>query len=414
MDPSQPGGQQPPDQPQQQGGPQPHPAPAAPPPYPGPQPHPAAPHPAAPHQHPHPAYQPHHQFPGYPVPPPPPPAPSVNGLAIASLVTGIVCCLPPLGLVFGTIAIRQIRKKGQRGLGMAFTGTILSAVSTVLVVIMFATGAAGSLWDGFEKGMDEASRNRSAMDLRKGDCLDLPGGGGLEDAEVLTVQTVDCAERHDAEITGIFQITGFKEYPGESRVEALAEERCEKINRKYALDPWDIPAEAELYYYVPLRESWTFGDREVVCTLAVSDKDGLTGSLRTDVAALDRHQTAYLTAESQADSASNDVPVEEYSDDRAAYRAWAREASAVFAAQARALRDHDWPTKAEKTMAKRAKEFDAVALDWDKAADAKGEDAFWTHVAAADGPLENDGTEVEVRKALGLRSTPPPEGDSQV
>jgi hypothetical protein len=62
------------------------------------------------------------------------PAP-VNGLAIASLVLGILCCLPVVGLVLGLIALGQIRKKGERGRGMAIAGIVLGWVGIGLLGI---------------------------------------------------------------------------------------------------------------------------------------------------------------------------------------------------------------------------------------------------------------------------------------
>ena len=88
-----------------------------------------------------------------PVPPVPPaaqvtPAPSkTSGLAIASLVLGILgltCLLPILGpilaLVFGIVALNQIGKsKGNlTGQGKAIAGLILGGVGLVMIPIMAA------------------------------------------------------------------------------------------------------------------------------------------------------------------------------------------------------------------------------------------------------------------------------------
>ena len=109
--------------------------------------------------------------------------PSVNGLAIASLVLGIVCCIPPLGLILGLIALSQIKRKGQRGKGMAIAGSILSGISTAL--LPWPSPPAGSATPGTASGtgMDEASRSRSTLDLRKGDCFTVPGRAGAGDSE---------------------------------------------------------------------------------------------------------------------------------------------------------------------------------------------------------------------------------------
>lgn len=78
---------------------------------------------------------------------------STNGFAIASLVLGIVgilLVLPSiLALIFGYIARRQIRERGQSGAGMAVAGIVLGWVVVgffvVLLVIGFIAGALGAV-----------------------------------------------------------------------------------------------------------------------------------------------------------------------------------------------------------------------------------------------------------------------------
>ncbi|WP_326652339.1 MULTISPECIES: DUF4190 domain-containing protein [unclassified Streptomyces] len=204
--------------------------------------------------------------------------PSVNGLSVASLVLGIVCCLPPLGLVLGLIALSQIKRKGQRGKGMAVAGIVLSSISTLLVLVAFATGGIGDAWDGFRKGMDEASRSRSTLDLHKGDCFNVPGDE-LE-RETASVRVVDCAKEHDAEVTGAFKLGKSDAWPGEAAVEPVAEKRCTEINNAYAANAPAVPDSAETYYYMPSRRSWRLGDRTVTCTFAVTEGK-LKGSVRS-------------------------------------------------------------------------------------------------------------------------------------
>ncbi|MFI9807225.1 DUF4190 domain-containing protein [Streptomyces sp. NPDC052301] len=79
------------------------------------------------------------------------PAP-VNGLAITSLVLGVLCCLPGLGLVFGLIALWRIRRRGERGTGLAVGGAVLSAIGLVLWALMLATGGASDFWHGVRDG----------------------------------------------------------------------------------------------------------------------------------------------------------------------------------------------------------------------------------------------------------------------
>ncbi|RRS01833.1 DUF4190 domain-containing protein [Glycomyces terrestris] len=84
---------------------------------------------------------------GQPAPPPygaypppygyyPPPRPT-NGMSIAALVCGIVGACSPLGilgLIFGTIAKRQIRETGEAGEGFATAGIVLGWIGVASIV----------------------------------------------------------------------------------------------------------------------------------------------------------------------------------------------------------------------------------------------------------------------------------------
>ena len=102
--------------------------------------------------------------PGYGAPPPPPgygapppgyggqpqygyqpggPKPGTNGLAIASLVTGILGCCGPLAIaaiVLGIVARGQIKQSGQQGEGLAIAGIICGALWLVVSILLVATG----------------------------------------------------------------------------------------------------------------------------------------------------------------------------------------------------------------------------------------------------------------------------------
>jgi hypothetical protein len=327
----------------------------------------------------------------------------VNGLAVTSLVVGIVCCLPPLGLVLGAVALGQISRKGGRGKGMAIAGIVLSAISTLLVLLMVVTGAAGDAWNGFRDGVESASRSKSTQDLRKGDCFNVPGGD-LE-REVVNVDIVPCYQRHDAEVTGIYRLEKSDPAPGGPAGEAFAQNRCVDLNDAYVPDSWAFPADAETYYFIPTEESWALGDREVTCTLT---GDGLTRSLRVGPDSHDPYQLSYINAEHAVESAAYEEPDADFADDPSPYRSWAREMSTVLAEQAVALRNGSWPEGASPSLAARAEQFEASGKEWAVAAKAADEDAFWTHVTAAEEALTTQ-ARIAARDALGLSTTPPPE-----
>jgi uncharacterized protein DUF4190 len=85
---------------------------------------------------------------GYGYPPPPagygyPPQQSfgTNGMAIASLVSalaGLLCMIGSvLGVIFGIIALNQIKSTGQPGRGMALAGLIIGGITTAFAVVLF-------------------------------------------------------------------------------------------------------------------------------------------------------------------------------------------------------------------------------------------------------------------------------------
>ena len=86
---------------------------------------------------------------GYPGPQPggypppglgyPPQSAGTNGMAIAALVSsllGWVCAIGPiLGVIFGFVALSQIKKTGQSGRGMALAGIIIGFVVIAIMVV---------------------------------------------------------------------------------------------------------------------------------------------------------------------------------------------------------------------------------------------------------------------------------------
>lgn len=81
-------------------------------------------------------------MPPYPTPGPYPygpygyyPSPPTSTLAILALVFSLV--IPPAGLVLGIVGLRQIRRSGEGGRGMAVAGVVVGGVFTALFLIYF-------------------------------------------------------------------------------------------------------------------------------------------------------------------------------------------------------------------------------------------------------------------------------------
>jgi len=62
-------------------------------------------------------------------------APSTNTLAILSLIFSLPILFPPIGIVLGHIAKKQIRQTGEAGEGMATAGLWIGYIFTVLGIL---------------------------------------------------------------------------------------------------------------------------------------------------------------------------------------------------------------------------------------------------------------------------------------
>ncbi|RSS55323.1 DUF4190 domain-containing protein [Streptomyces sp. WAC01280] len=327
---------------------------------------------------------------------------STNGFAVASLVSGIVCCLPPLGLILGLIALPQIKKKDQAGKGLAIAGVILSVVSSLLLTLGLVTGGIGTAIDGFKAGVDEASRTKSPFALRKGQCFE---GGGKEEVYATDVEIIDCAQPHTGEVSGSFKLTGYERWPGDKEIDGLAEKRCETINSEYALDTWAVPADLWIYFYKPTRESWRLGDRTVTCALA-KEKGTVTGSVRSDTNTLTADQEHFLEAVNPIETVGYREPEEDPDEDFEANRAWAAEMRAAIEGARVGLREHNWSGTAKAPVEALVKELDAASKQWRKLAGAADADAYWETYEAAWDTLPHD-LGAKARAGLGLTDTPP-------
>jgi hypothetical protein len=105
-------------------------------------------------------------YPGYP-PPQMQPGSQTNGLAIGSLICGIVGCAiitPLIGILLGVLGLKDAAKKGGNGRGMSIAGIILS----LLWLGFFGLVAAGGvkLWNAAQPGKQVAEA--FAKDLAAG------------------------------------------------------------------------------------------------------------------------------------------------------------------------------------------------------------------------------------------------------
>jgi hypothetical protein len=199
---------------------------------------------------------------------------TTNGLAIASLVTSlVVACLPLIGLLLGIFGLRQIRRTGQQGRGLAIAGIVISSVATVAVTLVVTLVVIGSFRTG----------NTRVTDLQAGQCFNTVGNS-LSDyhggSRSTTVDVVPCAEEHDAETYRVF-VLGPEfggSYPGVERISDVANQKCSTYAQEYLGDA-SLADGMDIYFFLPPRSGWNRGDHSVTCFFG--DRDGqVTGSVR--------------------------------------------------------------------------------------------------------------------------------------
>jgi hypothetical protein len=169
-----------------------------------------------------------------------------------------------LSVVFGAVSLSQIKKRGEKGTGLA-VGGIAAAGAWLLVIALVAAAVAFSPGPGRDGSGEITSGGRiSTDDLSTGDCLaDIPDG-----RRVLRVTTVPCSEPHIAQVYATFVLPPTA-WPGEEEVFAQADDVC--IDRLTAFPAaFDDPT-VEVMYFHPTRASWRLGDREVVCVAEYTD-----------------------------------------------------------------------------------------------------------------------------------------------
>lgn len=367
-------------------------------------PGPYPPGPQSPGQYPQGPYPPQQPYPGgwgqpygaYPR------QPSVNGVAIAAFVLGVLCFVPAVGLVLGLIALAQIRRRGERGKGFAVAGSVLSSVGLALWVVSLSTGAAGDFWEGFR---DAARGEGTAYSLEKGQCFTTPSGS-LQGV-TYDVDEVSCEEEHDGEVFAAFDLPGGA-FPGDGEITREADERCYALQDTYAMDRWALRTDVDVYYLTPTSQSWRTGDREITCLFGNTDERGtLTGSLRNDGTRLDSDQHTYLVAEGFLNRAMDEMPVAEtVEEDLAGYQVWAGQMSQALVRETGMLRGHSWPADAERPVADLIGDLETARKEWGLAAEATDADTYYLHLDKAFALIEADST-VTARKALGLDTTPP-------
>lgn len=216
-----------------------------------------------------------------------------NGFAIASLIFGIFGGIL-LSVIFGIVALSQIKKRGDKGKGMAITGLVLSGVWTVLAcvigVVFFFIAADKEdpdLTSGFNptpgvsqqatpQGQGSKETLTKLENLKVGQCVN-----GIVDSSGGTLSrlpVIACAQPHEGEVVSIFKLTGGSTYPGDDEVEQQSQDKCFDALDRYSPSTKDDQS-ISIFYLQPTKQTWAAGDRTVIC-MALFEKEKRVGSIK--------------------------------------------------------------------------------------------------------------------------------------
>ncbi|MGX4732982.1 DUF4190 domain-containing protein [Kitasatospora griseola] len=329
-----------------------------------------------------------------------------NNLAIASLIVGIVCCyFGFIGIGLGIGALRQIKRTGERGKGLAISGIVAGSLGMVLFVLT-VIGGAFSVDDFEEDGSrpshvsptsDSGLSANSPFRLSLGQCFDRAAAGNA--------RPVDCASAHFGETYWVQPATKQTgAYPGEDVMKEEAEKLCADRVDTYVADTWSIPDQVVTFYFYPDRAAWKApAARRIVCFLANEDKSSRTGMLRKSASSLTPDQRQLLDATNQFDKAWGKGPDEDtgIEDDPQAYRTWAKDMSTAANQQATLLSNYRWTTADKATVDRLVAKSRIAATHYQLAAQSTDNATLRTELGLADDNL-GDAEIISLRRALGL------------
>ena len=146
------------------------------------------------------------------------------------------------------------------------------------VVWGFLDGAINSA-DRSDAGAIVEAGDLEVIELRAGDCFDLPAGTE-DDQEVMEVEAIPCNEVHENEVYVVTNyVPGGSSYPGELAIWDFADQFCLTAFDTYVGLAYEDSV-LDFGYFYPNREGWEDGDHEITCVLYDFGGAMLTGSMR--------------------------------------------------------------------------------------------------------------------------------------
>ncbi|WP_283134863.1 DUF4190 domain-containing protein [Rhizohabitans arisaemae] len=183
-----------------------------------------------------------------------------NPLAVATLASGIVG-LVPVALILGVLALRQVRRLGDRGRGVAIAGLAVSGLWVLVYLLVFAV--INLLGSGTDNGRPTAARDVVTVP-QVGQCINGIHGGQAPLAQV------PCDKPHDAEVFAEYDLPP-GDYPGIDQAIELGQAGCRErltpaLRDNKELQAMPIP---------PTEDTWN-STRSVACLIVSAGQVKLT------------------------------------------------------------------------------------------------------------------------------------------
>ncbi|MDQ3879459.1 MAG: septum formation family protein [Chloroflexota bacterium] len=117
----------------------------------------------------------------------------------------------------------------------------------------------------------------SAFDLEPGVCFDDVEGDSVE-----SLPRVPCEQTHNNEVFAVvdYPAGGDEAYPGDSAMQSYAEEECKGSRFEDYVGIDYASSIYEVFPITPSEESWSSGDREIICSLYDPRDNEMEGSVR--------------------------------------------------------------------------------------------------------------------------------------
>ncbi|MFL6072294.1 MAG: septum formation family protein [Mycobacteriales bacterium] len=202
------------------------------------------------------------------------PPPGRNGLAIASLILGIIAIVP-ISIGLAIAALVQTSRTRQKGRGLAIGGIAASCVWSVIIVL-------GIVWAAKNLGVERDSAGHVTRgglvpvnDLKVGDCLQFDQNPGA------LVKVTKCADSHDSEVIARAPISTSGNFTSGDDAKVAGNVNCTQIMAAtFTDDELKVaPLLRVTYFYPKDHSAYKSGLKQAICMIT-DQSSRYTGTLR--------------------------------------------------------------------------------------------------------------------------------------